>query len=148
MSPSWWLRWQRTCMRCRRPRFNPWVEKIPWRGECLPTPGFLSGEVHGQRSLTGYSPGGLKESDMTEQLTHVHFYHFLNTQVGDEETASRERGPVLMQRIWGGERVARETEVDGQLLQVRGDGADKGYLRTPSLGEGDELSPGHRAGML
>ena len=52
-----------------------------------------------------------------------------------------------MQRIWGGERVARETEVDGELLQVRGDSADKGYLRTPSLGEGEELSPGHRAGM-
>ena len=55
---------------------------------------------------------------MTEQLTHIYFYHFLNTQVGDEET-----GPVLMQRIWGSERVARETEVDGELLQVRGDSA-------------------------
>ena len=51
-----------------------------------------------------------------------------------------------MQRIWGGERVARETRVDGGPLQVRGDGAGKGYLRTPSLGEGDELSPGHRVG--
>ena len=103
------------------------------KGECLPTPGFLSGEVRGQRSLTGYSPGGLKESDMTEQLTHIHFYIFLNTQVGDEETASRERGPVLMQRIWGSERVARETEVDGELIQVREDGAGKGYLRTPPV---------------
>ena len=45
------------------------------KGECLPTPGFLSGEVRGQRSLTGYSPGGLKESDMTEQLTH--YYNLL-----------------------------------------------------------------------
>ena len=31
------------------------------------TPGFLPGELHGQRSLAGYSP--CKESDMTEQLT-------------------------------------------------------------------------------
>ena len=53
---------------------------------------------------------------MTEQLTHIHFHHFVNTQVGDEETVSRGRGPVLMQRIWGSERVARETEVDGELL--------------------------------
>ena len=36
-----------------------------------PTPVFLPGEFHGQRSLEGYSPWGLKESDMTEQLTHT-----------------------------------------------------------------------------
>ena len=33
--------------------------------ECLPTPVFLSGQVHGQRSLTVNSPWGCKESDMT-----------------------------------------------------------------------------------
>ena len=33
------------------------------------TPGFLPAELHGQRSLAGYSPCGCKESDMTEQLT-------------------------------------------------------------------------------
>ena len=33
---------------------------------CLPTPVFLSGGFHGQRSLAGYSPWGLKESDTTE----------------------------------------------------------------------------------
>ena len=30
---------------------DPWVEKIPWRREWLPTPVFLPGESHGQRSL-------------------------------------------------------------------------------------------------
>ena len=34
-----------------------------------PTPGFLLGESHGQRSLASYSPWGLKESDMTDRLT-------------------------------------------------------------------------------
>ena len=34
-----------------------------------PTPEFLPGESHGQRSLVGYSPWGLKELDMTEQLS-------------------------------------------------------------------------------
>ena len=29
---------------------------------------FLPGESHGQRSPEGYSPGGCKESDSTEQL--------------------------------------------------------------------------------
>ena len=31
-----------------------------------PTPVFLPGESHGQRSLVSCSPGGLKESDTTE----------------------------------------------------------------------------------
>ena len=33
---------------------------------------FLTGELHGQRSLVGCSPWGRKESDMTKQLTHIH----------------------------------------------------------------------------
>ena len=42
---------------------------MPWRREWQPTPGFLPGESHGQRSLVGYSPWGRTESDMTERLT-------------------------------------------------------------------------------
>ena len=34
----------------------------------LPTPVFLPGESHGQRSLVGHSPQGHKESDTTERL--------------------------------------------------------------------------------
>ena len=37
-----------TCMQCRRPEFDPWVGKIPWRREWLPTPVFWPGEFHGQ----------------------------------------------------------------------------------------------------
>ena len=37
----------------RRPRFNPWVGKIHWRREWQPTPVFLPGKFHGQRSLVG-----------------------------------------------------------------------------------------------
>ena len=40
-------------------------QRRPWR----PTPVFLPGEPHGQRSLVGYSPWGHKESDTTEQLS-------------------------------------------------------------------------------
>ena len=42
---------------------------MPWRMEWLPTPVFLPGESHGQRSLLGYCPWGHKESDMIERLT-------------------------------------------------------------------------------
>ena len=57
---------------CTRPGFNPWFGKIPWRRKWQTTPVLLPGESHGERSLVGYSPWGLKESDMTEQL-HFHF---------------------------------------------------------------------------
>ena len=55
---------------------DPWVGKIPWRREWLPTPVFLPGEVHGQRSLVGYSPWGHKELAVTEQLTLSLFTFF------------------------------------------------------------------------
>ena len=54
-----------TCQ-CRRSGFIPWVGKILWGREWQPTPVFLPGESHGQRSLAGYSPWGHKELDMTE----------------------------------------------------------------------------------
>ena len=50
----------------RRCGFDSWVGKIPWRWARQPTPVFLPGESHGQRSLTGYSPWGHKESNTTE----------------------------------------------------------------------------------
>jgi len=54
------------CRRHRRCRLDPWVRKILWRKKWQPTPGFLPGKFHGQRSLAGYSPQSCKESDMTE----------------------------------------------------------------------------------
>ena len=41
--------------RCRV-RFDPWDRKIPWSRKWQPTPVFLPGESHGQRSWVGYSP--------------------------------------------------------------------------------------------
>ena len=48
-----------------------WVQSLGWlwRRKWLPTPVFLPGKSHGQRSLVGYSPWGGKESDTTEWLT-------------------------------------------------------------------------------
>ena len=58
----------RVSLQCRRPGFDPWVRKIPWRREWQPTPVFLPGEFHGKRSLVGYSPWGHKELDTTDWL--------------------------------------------------------------------------------
>ena len=46
--------------------FDPCMGKIAWRREWLPTPVFLHGEFHGQKSLVGYSSWGREELDMTE----------------------------------------------------------------------------------
>ena len=51
---------------CRILGFDLWVRKISWRREWLPTPVFLPGESHKQKSLEGYSPWGHKESDTSE----------------------------------------------------------------------------------
>ena len=44
-------------LKYRRPRFNPWIRKIPWRRTRLPTPVFLPGEFHGQRSIESQRVG-------------------------------------------------------------------------------------------
>ena len=67
--------------------FNPWVGKVTWRRE-LPTPVIWPGEFHGHRSLAGYSPVGLKESDMTEQpklYTLLETYNLPNTLVKNDQ---------------------------------------------------------------
>ena len=55
-------------LQCRWSGFSPWVGTIPWRRQCQPTPVFMPGESHGQRSLASYSPWGCEESDTTERL--------------------------------------------------------------------------------
>ena len=40
----------------KRPRFDPWVKKIPWGRKWEPTPVFLPRKPHGQRRLACYSP--------------------------------------------------------------------------------------------
>ena len=42
--------------RNKRHRFDPWVQKIPWRRVWQLPPAFLPGESHGQKSLAGCSP--------------------------------------------------------------------------------------------
>ena len=49
---------------------NAWWE-VSQRRKWQPTPVFLPGEFHGQRSLVGYSPFCHKEMDMAEQLTQI-----------------------------------------------------------------------------
>ena len=66
----WWLSGKESACQCRRPQFDPWVGKIPWRSEWPSTPVFLPGESYGQRGLAGYSPQSPKESGTTEATWH------------------------------------------------------------------------------
>ena len=54
-------------LQCRRPRFDPWVRKIPWRREWLPAPVFLPGEFHGPEE-----PGRL-QSIALQRVRHLTF---------------------------------------------------------------------------
>ena len=56
---------QRTHLQCRRPEFDPWVGKIPWRRKRQPTSVFVPRKSHGQRTLAGYGSWVTKELDMT-----------------------------------------------------------------------------------
>ena len=76
---SRWCSGKESASQCRRLRcgFDPWVGKISWRRTWQPTPVFLPGEHHGQRSLAGYSSQGYRESDIAEVTGHTcrRFYH-------------------------------------------------------------------------
>ena len=59
-------------------RRHPWGGKIPWRKKWQLTPVFLPGKSHGERSLTGYSPWGHKESDTIKVWRSTHILPYTN----------------------------------------------------------------------
>ena len=73
-----------------------------WRRKWQPTPVFLPGESHGQRSLAGYSPRGCEESDTTERL---HFHQATVHEVAKSRTRLSDftftfTFNVVMRRLW------------------------------------------------
>ena len=76
---------------CSICEFDSWVKKIPWGRKWQPTPIFLPEKSHGQRSLEGYSPWGLKESDTSEQLNH-------NSRAREMGKAVRKHCNTVLQR--------------------------------------------------
>ena len=68
---SQWLSGKESACQCRRHKFDPWVRKIPWRRKWQPTPVFLPGKSHRQRSLVGYTVHGVtrfRHNLVTKQL--------------------------------------------------------------------------------
>ena len=63
-----------TCQ-CRRRGFHLWVRKIPWRRKWKPTPVFLTGEFHRQKSIMGQSPRSYKRVDHNWVLKQHYHQH-------------------------------------------------------------------------
>ena len=66
------------CRSYKRHKFDIWISKISWSGKWQPTPVFLPGEFHGQRSLVGYSPWIVKTQTQLSTHTHTHTHKRLN----------------------------------------------------------------------
>ena len=104
-----WLSGKELACHCRRSKFDPWVGKISWRRAWQPTPVFLPGESHGQRSLVGYTiHGSRKELDTTEWWRTHSTLLFSSTQVPISES-------LLPQWLW----AARETPQTNHLPERR-----------------------------
>ena len=58
------------------------------RRKWQPTPAFLPGASHGQRSLASYRPWGHKQSDTTERLTHTHSCYTSQKRINTVPTTS------------------------------------------------------------
>ena len=61
--------------------------RCPWRRAWQPTPVFLLGKSHRQRSLAGYHPQGRKESDTTEVTQHTCTISVIRTLHSTEKMA-------------------------------------------------------------
>ena len=73
------------CLQCRRPGFNPWVRKTPWRRKWQPTPVFLPGESHERRRLAGYNLWGRRVGRLSTgtSIIPLMILHFINNCSGD-----------------------------------------------------------------
>ena len=102
------VQWERIFLQCRRHKkcgFSPWVRKIAWSRKWQPTPVSWLGKFHGQKSLAGYSPWGLKESDMTWRVrahTCIHTHRGLKIKIKYSFKISciHSSHPTLEKSIW------------------------------------------------
>ena len=74
----WRLSGKESACQCRKCRFNPRIRKIPRRRKWHPTPIFLPGKSHGERSLVGYSPQDHERVAIKQQI-YIHPYVYTRT---------------------------------------------------------------------
>ena len=109
-----WLSCKEFACQCRRCGFDRWVRKSSWRMKWQPTPVFLPGESHGQRSLVGYSPWGSRVRHDWASKQHKLEWHILSQWFSNWASIritwkacsntgywARSTG-LLIQQVWGG----------------------------------------------
>ena len=75
-----WLQWERICLQCGRPGFDPWIGKISWRRAWQYSPVFLTGE-----SPWTEEPGGVhgaKKSQTRLRDSQFHTFTFKVIKLG------------------------------------------------------------------
>ena len=130
------------CLQCKRPRLNPWVGKIPWRREWLPTPVFLPGESLGQKNLACSTPWGHKvrlgwarftsllgEYSWFVWVFDVNGYFYLYCK-SNKYTLVRKLYPSQIRNVWRkGEFSCLHSHFTADtlyMLQIRGGGSGFG----------------------
>ena len=71
----WWLSWWRICLKCRRPRFDPWVRKVLWRRTWQPIAVFFSWRIPQTEEPGGLH--GVTKSWTQPSKWHFHFFSML-----------------------------------------------------------------------
>ena len=103
------------CRKSKRHGFNPWVRKIPWRRKWQPTPVFLPGESHGQRSLADYSPWDHKESDTAKHTqTSTNFITYHQSSVGSVLSAV----DILVKTVFSSSRACSNKQSQHNIIKL------------------------------
>ena len=125
-----WLGGKESTSQCRSCGFDLWSRKIPGRRKWQPTPVFLPGKSHGQRSLVGYSPWGRKRVGhdlVNKKQQQIIIYIFLKIPVDTikQDIKRNEFEPVLVR--WMKLKPVMQSEVKSErekqyhiLTHIRG----------------------------
>jgi len=89
-----WLSGKESACQCKRLRFDPWIRKMPWRRKWQPTPVFLAGKSHGQRTLVGYSPPGCKRAGHDWVTEHACTHSVLRSVTFTWSWSSKKEGKI------------------------------------------------------
>ena len=115
----------------QRQGFSPWVGKTPWRRAPQPTPVFLPGESHGQRSLVATVHGVAKSRTQLSTciLTHTHIHTHPCVEALSEPLCVKRRSPNISPSAevslrWGLRRLSlwklRQLKLKGQRNKEEG----------------------------
>ena len=87
----WWLRGESICLQCERPGFDPWVGKIAWRRDRLPTTVFLD--------FLGGSDGKLSACNAGDQGSIPGLGRSSGEEMTNLDSILKKRNIILMTKL-------------------------------------------------